>query len=75
MSNLLSSLGKGTYVLILNLKRAKRIVVGNSKKAKLSSRLFQAGYYAYVGSAFGPGGLAARIKRHLIQDKRYKCHL
>ena len=22
------------------------------------------GYYAYVGSAFGPGGLAARLKQH-----------
>ena len=69
MSNPLSSLGKGTYVLILNLKRDKRVIVGNSKKAELSPRLFQAGYYAYVGSAFGPGGLSSRIKRHLVKDK------
>jgi Uri superfamily endonuclease len=25
----------------------------------------RSGYYVYIGSAFGPGGLQARVRRHL----------
>ena len=38
----------------------------------LSVRL---GYYVYVGSAFGPGGLAARIARHAKRDKKPHWHI
>lgn len=36
---------------------------------------FDPGCYAYVGSAFGPGGLEARISRHLRNDKRRHWHI
>jgi Uri superfamily endonuclease len=32
---------------------------------KLGKFEFQPGYYLYVGSAFGPGGLAGRLKHHV----------
>jgi Uri superfamily endonuclease len=36
---------------------------------------FDPGCYAYVGSAFGPGGLEARINRHLRNNKRRHWHI
>ncbi|WP_339102389.1 GIY-YIG nuclease family protein [Haloterrigena salinisoli] len=48
----------GTYVLVVDVPRATTLAVG-----ALGEREFAAGTYAYVGSAFGPGGFA-RIDRH-----------
>ena len=50
--------GSGTYVLVVDLPRATTLEVG-----ALGEREFDAGTYAYVGSAFGPGGFA-RVDRH-----------
>lgn len=36
---------------------------------------FQRGYYCYVGSAMGPGGLRARLARHLRQQKKPHWHI
>ena len=69
----LPDLGKGTYLLLLQLKRNRRIEIGRRKGS--SPILFRAGYYAYVGSAFGPGGLRSRIKRHLWKDKKPVWHI
>jgi Uri superfamily endonuclease len=33
------------------------------------------GTYAYVGSAHGPGGLRARVLRHLRRDKPLRWHI
>ena len=54
----------GTYVLILLLRAGQPIQVG-----KLGSFDFPAGYYIYIGSAFGSGGLAGRLGRHLAMTK------
>jgi Uri superfamily endonuclease len=35
----------------------------------------QSGYYIYVGSAFGPGGVKARVSRHLRVNKRKHWHI
>ena len=51
---------KGTYVLIAFVPRMKRLEVG-----RLGAYDIIPGFYAYVGSAFGPGGLRARIQHHL----------
>jgi Uri superfamily endonuclease len=59
--------GTGTYALVMQLARDTTIPVGG-----LGPVTFIAGYYVYTGSAFGPGGLAARIGRHLKSSK--KCH-
>lgn len=61
---------RGTYALLLLLKPGKEIVVG-----KLGAFLFPEGYYAYVGSALGPGGLAARVARHCRHDKKLFWHI
>lgn len=33
------------------------------------------GIYLYLGSAYGPGGLPARLRRHLRADKRLHWHV
>lgn len=60
----------GTYVLWLRAEKALDLVVG-----KLGHMHIEAGYYAYIGSAFGPGGLAARLGRHLKQEKSLRWHI
>ena len=60
----------GTYVLILRLPRPAAIDVG-----RLGRFRFPAGWYAYAGSARGPGGLAARVSRHLRSPKLRYWHL
>ncbi len=62
--------GKGTYVLMLNLRHEVGIRVGALGKVR-----FPAGWYLYVGSAFGPGGLEARIARHIRRDKKLHWHI
>ena len=34
-----------------------------------------AGHYAYCGSAYGPGGISARVARHLRGDKARRWHI
>jgi Uri superfamily endonuclease len=50
----------GTYVLWLRLEAAREIAFG-----RLGRFALPAGDYLYVGSARGPGGLRARLGRHL----------
>ena len=33
------------------------------------------GYYVYVGSAFGPGGVLARVSRHCREAKSKRWHI
>ncbi len=61
---------QGTYVLLFRNSKARRIRVG-----MLGYLLFRKGFYAYFGSMFGPGGLEARIKRHLCSKKRKHWHV
>jgi Uri superfamily endonuclease len=49
----------GTYVLALRLDEAQTVSAG-----RLGELQFPAGHYLYTGSAFGPGGLHARLARH-----------
>lgn len=60
----------GTYVLVIRLQKSKKISVG-----RLGVLSFQKGYYLYIGSAFGPGGLNARIQRHLRRTKKHHWHV
>ena len=48
----------GTYTILIELDRATTIRFGAAGKRDLES-----GWYAYTGSAFGPGGFS-RIDRH-----------
>jgi Uri superfamily endonuclease len=56
---------KGTYLLIL--ERESPLV--NVSVGKLGCFDCVPGYYLYVGSAFGPGGLSARLKHHQKRQK------
>ena len=51
---------KGAYLLIFHLQRNTKMIVGALKKIE-----FKAGYYCYVGSAFGKTAtLEGRTARH-----------
>jgi len=60
----------GTYVLEMYLPDTLVLQVG-----KLASIKFQSGFYTYVGSAHGNGGLAARLTRHLKLQKKCRWHI
>ncbi|MFN8443960.1 MAG: GIY-YIG nuclease family protein [Caldilineaceae bacterium] len=60
----------GTYALILRAATTQTVRIG-----RLGDLVLQPGYYIYVGSAFGPGGLAARVGRHLRKEKRLRWHI
>ncbi len=60
----------GTYVLLLHLDNDSTITVG-----RLGTFDFPAGWYTYVGSAFGAGGLLGRIKHHLQPTDHPHWHI
>ncbi len=60
----------GTYVLILHNPREHILEVGS-----LGCLVFAPGWFAYVGSAFGPGGVAARCQHHLRVSERPHWHI
>ncbi len=60
----------GTYIVVLKSDQAKTIRIG-----KLAQLNIQKGYYAYIGSAFGPGGVIARLKHHYKVSHRPHWHL
>ena len=60
----------GTYVLLLYLATNQTITVG-----KLGTFDFPMGWYTYIGSAFGPGGLPGRIKHHLYPTAKPHWHI
>ncbi|MDY7107974.1 MAG: GIY-YIG nuclease family protein [Planctomycetota bacterium] len=60
----------GTYALVLRSDAAARIRVG--RLGELDARR---GYYVYVGSAFGPGGLAGRLAHHQRPPTRPHWHI
>ncbi len=60
----------GTYMLVFRVEEEMTVQVG-----KLGELVLTPGVYVYVGSAHGPGGLGARIERHLRRDKRPHWHI
>ena len=60
----------GTYILLIPLAAPLTVQVG-----RLGRIDFAAGLYAYIGSAQGPGGLRARVGRHLRHDKPLRWHI
>ena len=61
---------QGAYILLLQLNKAAPI---NIKRLKADS--LPPGAYLYVGNAYGPGGLAARLNRHFRKDKKVHWHV
>jgi len=60
----------GTYALLLFLESERVLTVG-----RLGRFRFPRGFYIYVGSAHGPGGLSARVARHLRCPKPLRWHV
>lgn len=60
----------GTYVLLLRADAEREIEVG-----ALGAMPVQPGVYTYVGSAFGPGGVQARVRRHARADGSPHWHV
>ena len=60
----------GSYLLWLHLSQAQDLTVG-----KFGYFTFPSGDYVYIGSANGPGGLRARLGRHLRGDGKTRWHI
>ncbi|HJO03161.1 MAG TPA: GIY-YIG nuclease family protein [Acidobacteriota bacterium] len=60
----------GTYVLIFEASAGRRVRIGS-----LGTIDLQPGFHAYVGSARGPGGLAARLAHHRRRARRPHWHI
>jgi Uri superfamily endonuclease len=60
----------GTYALLLELPASTSLRVG-----RLGLTTFEAPVYFYAGSAFGPGGLSARLMHHLLPSPKPHWHI
>ena len=58
----------GTYLLLLSLDH-------NQMLHRPKAIAITAGLYGYAGSAYGPGGLKARLARHVKRDKSVRWHI
>ena len=60
----------GSYVVILRNRQHVRVEIGRLRTLKIDP-----GYFIYVGSAFGPGGVRARVLRHSRKAKALHWHV
>jgi Uri superfamily endonuclease len=60
----------GAYVLIIDLDQSLALDVPRKFPATLAP-----GRYVYCGSAYGPGGMRARVARHCKRQKTVRWHI
>jgi Uri superfamily endonuclease len=60
----------GTYTLVFNSSIEQPVNIG-----KLGTLILKSGFYVYIGSAFGPGGLKARLNHHVNHSSRPHWHI
>ena len=60
----------GSYVLVLRCD-----IGGGLKVGALGELRLEPGFYLYVGSALGPGGLRARLRHHWCHSARPHWHI
>ncbi len=60
----------GSYALFLGLSSSQTLTIG-----RLGEGFFSPGIYMYSGSARGPGGLRARLGRHLRAEGKPHWHI
>jgi len=58
----------GAYLLSIDLAKPIRVV-------RATAAILKPGRYLYAGSAYGPGGLRARIFRHMRRAKSCRWHI
>ena len=59
----------GAYVLVIDLAGPVRVAIGGQ------AHCLETGCYLYCGSAYGPGGLRARVARHMRRGKPVRWHV
>lgn len=60
----------GTYLLVMQCADKQTVKVGAQGAVTLHT-----GVYLYAGSAFGPGGVRARVRRHARTDHAQHWHI
>lgn len=60
----------GTYALLLRSDTSTSVQIG-----RWGCLDVRPGYYVYVGSALGPGGVSARLSRHCREHKSKHWHI
>tara|TARA_R110002072_G_scaffold122455_2_gene256997 strand:+ start:1153 stop:1662 length:510 start_codon:yes stop_codon:yes gene_type:complete len=60
----------GAYALVMDLDRRLALPIGRQQVHSLAP-----GRYLYAGSAYGPGGIRARVARHARRDKSLRWHV
>ena len=60
----------GTYALVFRSDKKAKAQIGRRGHLDI-----EPGYYIYVGSAFGPGGVRARVSRHVRKTKLKHWHI
>lgn len=60
---------KGAYLLTVRLDRPLE------GELRGSSYVLPAAWYVYAGNACGPGGIGARLSRHLRREKKMHWHI
>lgn len=60
---------KGAYLLVLELGEPLPFQRGPTV------HVFEPGWYVYAGSAYGPGGIRARVRRHFRRGKKLHWHI
>lgn len=60
----------GTYAIVLRCRDKGKIFIGQLGEFELKT-----GHYIYIGSAFGPGGVRARVMRHHRAQKCRHWHV
>jgi Uri superfamily endonuclease len=61
--------GKGAYLLLMHFGSPAHFT------HKRAPHVLDPGWYAYSGSAYGPGGIRARLRRHFQRDKKLHWHV
>ena len=62
--------GPGAYYLVITLGAPLALTI-----PRFAGRCLGTGLYVYAGSARGPGGLRARLGRHLRTQKTHRWHV
>lgn len=60
----------GAYILVIDLSADLAL-----RNKRFAGAILRQGTYLYCGSANGPGGIAARVKRHCRLDKKPHWHV
>jgi Uri superfamily endonuclease len=70
LENIKSIKCRGYYILLIHNTKEIETIIGYLGRKRLEK-----GYYLYIGSAQGPGGVGARVNRHLKKKKKIRWHI